>query len=815
MSELRARLHGWREAVDKRLPPWSSRALAGFFIVIGIVLPFAFSSSSAFMNATIIALAYAVMSLGLNIVVGFAGLLDLGYVAFYALGAYSLGWFGSGFFFKAQIHVLVSPVAGTLPGVHLNFILILIAAALICAAAGTVIGLPTLRLRGDYIAIVTLAFGEIIGDVAVNGQSVHVGGGMTLTAGNLGISAVDAPYFPGIGSFGLLNLRPWYWLIFAILLVVLFVNLRLRDSRLGRAWIALREDEVAAVSMGIPLVRTKLLAYAMGARVRRHVGSVFRHLLHRGQRRAVPVRVLDLHPRHGDHRRARVDLGGGRRRDGAGLHQQLPDSRRPQRHPGQAGLQLPAHLGGIRHLRVPAGDRDAAPAAGPDPGTATPARAHGQDRPGGRPARGGSALHRRSDVSATEAPAPPAAAILRAEHVTKTFGGLVAVNDVSFEVPAHSIVSLIGPNGAGKTTLFNMLTGLYRPTEGRIMLGERNITHSRPDVITKYGVARTFQNIRLFGAMTAVENVMVGHHARMRAGLFGSIFRPPWVRREERETREHARELLAYVGLREPVFDRLAAQLPYGDQRRVEIARALASQPRLLLLDEPTAGMNPQESAALTEFMRKLRDELELTILLIEHDMKVVMGVSERVTVLDYGKKIAEGAAGRGPRGPRRHRGVSRKAGVMTTLLEVADIHTYYGAIEALKGVSLTVEAGEVVTLIGSNGAGKSTTLRSISGLTPARSGKITFAGEDITRVPGPRDTHPRDRAGPGGPALLRADDRAREPGPGRAPATRPRDQRRPQPRLRAFPPAQGARAAERPARCPAASSRCSPSGGR
>jgi branched-chain amino acid transport system permease protein len=265
MSELRAQLREWRAAVDERLPPWSSRGLAGLLIAIGIVLPFLFSPANAFLNATIIALAYAVMSLGLNIVVGFAGLLDLGYVAFYALGAYSLGWFGSGFFFKAHIHVLVSPVASALPGVHLNFILILIAAALICAAAGVVIGLPTLRLRGDYIAIVTLAFGEIIVTLAINGQSVHVGGGMTLTAGNLGISAVDAPYFPGIGSFSLLNLRPWYWLIFAVLLVVLFVNLRLRDSRLGRAWIALREDEVAAVSMGIPLVKTKLLAYAIGA----------------------------------------------------------------------------------------------------------------------------------------------------------------------------------------------------------------------------------------------------------------------------------------------------------------------------------------------------------------------------------------------------------------------------------------------------------------------------------------------------------------------------------------------------------------------
>ena len=204
-------------------------------------------------------------------------------------------------------------------------------------------------------------------------------------------------------------------------------------------------------------------------------------------------------------------------------------------------------------------------------------------------------------------------------------------------------VSLIGPNGAGKTTLFNMLTGLYRPTQGRILLGDRNITRSRPDVITGHGVARTFQNIRLFGAMTAVENVMVGHHAQMRAGLFGSIFRPPWVRREEVKARERARELLAYVGLRENAFDQLASHLSYGDQRRVEVARALASEPTVLLLDEPTAGMNPQESAALTAFMRKLRDELALTILLIEHDMKVVMGVSERVTVLDYGKKIAEG----------------------------------------------------------------------------------------------------------------------------------------------------------------------------
>jgi branched-chain amino acid transport system ATP-binding protein len=234
--------------------------------------------------------------------------------------------------------------------------------------------------------------------------------------------------------------------------------------------------------------------------------------------------------------------------------------------------------------------------------------------------------------------------VIRTDHVTKEFGGLVAVSEVSFDVPLRRIVSLIGPNGAGKTTLFNMLTGLYKPTSGRIVLGERDITRSRPDVITSLGVARTFQNIRLFGAMSATENVMIGRHTRMRTGMFGSIFRPPWVRKEERSVRERARELLAYVGLKAQSFERRSTELSYGDQRRVEIARALASDPQLLLLDEPTAGMNPQESEALTEFMRKLRDDLKLTILLIEHDMKVVMGVSERVTVLDHGEKIAEGA---------------------------------------------------------------------------------------------------------------------------------------------------------------------------
>jgi branched-chain amino acid transport system ATP-binding protein len=234
--------------------------------------------------------------------------------------------------------------------------------------------------------------------------------------------------------------------------------------------------------------------------------------------------------------------------------------------------------------------------------------------------------------------------VLDAQNITKQFGGLTAVNDVSFSVPERSIVSIIGPNGAGKTTFFNMLTGFYKPTLGRIAFADSNITGKRPDLIMKAGMARTFQNIRLFATMSAVENCMVGQNSRMSGGLFGSILRTPKVRNEEKRVREKAHEELEYVGIRPRVHDHLAINLAYGDQRRVEIARALASDPKLLLLDEPTAGMNPQESDELTAFMHKLRDERGITIVLIEHDMKVIMGVSEHITVLDHGEKIAEGA---------------------------------------------------------------------------------------------------------------------------------------------------------------------------
>jgi branched-chain amino acid transport system ATP-binding protein len=233
--------------------------------------------------------------------------------------------------------------------------------------------------------------------------------------------------------------------------------------------------------------------------------------------------------------------------------------------------------------------------------------------------------------------------VLVASEVRKEFGGLIAVNDVDFSVPRGKVISLIGPNGAGKTTFFNMLTGVYKPTAGTITFLGEDVTGKPPHAITERGMGRTFQNIRLFQNMTALENVMVGRHARMKANLFNSVIRTPFVRREERAARERARELLAFTGLARK-SEEVARNLPYGDQRRLEVARALATDPQLLLLDEPTAGMNPQESAEFTAFVSRLRDEENLTVLMIEHDMRVVMGVSDRVSVLDYGEKIAEGS---------------------------------------------------------------------------------------------------------------------------------------------------------------------------
>jgi branched-chain amino acid transport system ATP-binding protein len=243
-------------------------------------------------------------------------------------------------------------------------------------------------------------------------------------------------------------------------------------------------------------------------------------------------------------------------------------------------------------------------------------------------------------------------ALLEARGVTKRFGGLLAVHDLDFDLEAGRIVSVIGPNGAGKTTFFNCVAGFYRIDGGKLHFDGQPLQALRPDQVARLGISRTYQNIRLFGNMTAFENVLVGEHRHLHASWIGAVLRTPGVRAEEQRATDEARRILRFVGL-QGKGDSLARNLPYGDQRRLEVARALATQPRLLLLDEPTAGMNPAETAEMTSFIVRLRDELEITILLIEHEMRVVMGISERITVLDYGEKIAEGSPDEIRRNPR------------------------------------------------------------------------------------------------------------------------------------------------------------------
>ncbi len=244
------------------------------------------------------------------------------------------------------------------------------------------------------------------------------------------------------------------------------------------------------------------------------------------------------------------------------------------------------------------------------------------------------------------------APILTTTGITKRFGGLVAVNQFDIQIEEHSISSVIGPNGAGKTTYFNCITGFYVPDEGEINFNGHIIQGLSPDRITRFGIARTYQNIRLFSSMTAIENILVGQHPRLKTTWIEAIIKNRRFHEEEDAALKEARRLLHFVGLK-GLGDQVAHNLPYGAQRRLEIARALASSPSLLLLDEPTAGMNPQETAELTRFIRHLRDELSITILLIEHDMRVVMGISERISVMDFGEKIAEGTPNEIQRNPK------------------------------------------------------------------------------------------------------------------------------------------------------------------
>jgi len=568
---------------------------------------------------------YVLLALGLNIVVGQAGLLDLGYVAFYAVGAYTTA------------KLTLPPVQG---GAGWQPWLALPVAVGIAMAAGVILGAPTLRLRGDYLAIVTLGFGEIVRIVAQNSESLGASRGLT-----------PIPHPASVGPFHFAGSPfPYYLLVVVAVSLAVGMVWRLTNSRVGRSWAAIREDEDAADAMGVNTFAMKLWAFAMGASTGGLAGWIYASKVNfiNPPQFELLISILIL---------SAVVLGGMGSIPGviigAFAIAFLPEYLRTVAAGNTLLRWLNAITGGhasnITEYRVmlfglvlvvmmifrPQGlfpsrrreaeltDIAAEPATTPAPAAAL--------------TMGGGALPQ----AVVERSAATSGPVLELEQVTMNFGGVVAMDKVDLMVPSGHIFGIIGPNGAGKTTVFNCITGVYRATGGDIRLDGATIVGRKPHVITRAGVARTFQNIRLFPNMTAIENVIVGTDARHHTSVPGAVVRTPRHGREEREGRDEARALLRFVGI-ERRADDVARNLPYGDQRRLEIARAMATAPKALLLDEPAAGMNPSEKRALVELIRRIRDR-GLTIVLIEHDMGLVMTVCDRIAVLDFGSKIAEG----------------------------------------------------------------------------------------------------------------------------------------------------------------------------
>ncbi len=622
------------------------RLWAVALLALALAFPF-LGVDGGHIDAAANAYIYVLLALGLNIVVGFAGLLDLGYAAFFAIGAYAYGIVASSqlklpwsdawapLLWLGQVTRVSVEGQPDLVKLQFSFWGMLAVGGLVCALFGVLFGAPTLRLRGDYLAIVTLGFGEIVPVVARNSE--------WLTNGAQGLGGVKTPQLLGF-DFGFQPL-PYYFLGLALVAGGIFVSFRLQESRVGRAWMAIREDELAAGAMGVSHVHYKLLAFAMGAAIG-GLGGVFyvaKLTTATPDMFQFPVSVMVL---------VMVVLGGMGSIRGVVFAALLISALQSTilqeltmyvnalgRAVGSdwlAKVQLITSLelifGIILVLMMLFRREGLFPSV-----RRVAALTHEQQT--ALPSRGA-----RARLSWTETPAAPGTVpILETVGLVKRFGGVAAADGIDLRVGRCELVSVIGPNGSGKTTLFNLITGLMPSDGGTIRLEDQTITGLPPHEIVTRGVARTFQNVRLFNNLTVLENVLVAEHPRLQAGAAGAIFRPPRVRAEERQAVENAIEVLGLFGNRLlPRLDHPAYGLSYANRRRLEIARALATRPRLLLLDEPTAGMNPAETLELIDLVRSLR-ELGITVILIEHKLDVVMGVSDRIAVLDHGVKIAEG----------------------------------------------------------------------------------------------------------------------------------------------------------------------------
>ena len=630
-----------------RISPHARAPLAVLGITVAALSFPLVNQNDADIDSAANALAFAALALGLNIVVGFAGLLDLGYAAFFAIGAYTYGVASSwqlqpawgGFWEPFQWLDLVArfhTAGGDVVHFQVSFWLMLPAAAAVAAFFGVLFGAPTLRLKGDYLAIVTLGFGEIVPIVARNIPSV--------TNGAMGLNGVAAPRFFGF-DFGI-EATPYYYVGVALVAFLILTSQRLKDSRIGRAWMAIREDEVAATAMGVDRVRYKLLAFAIGAAFAGATGTFYVAKLQTAtpEMFMFPVSVMIL---------VMIVFGGIGSVWGVVVGALLLQILQSWFLEDLSGwLHALGRLVGVDWLQhvelassielifglilvlmmlyrrqglIPATRRT---------------RTLSLDEQTVQPAH-----------SASPLPLPPplggegegGGTLLQIADLTVRFGGLVALQSVEFSLPGNSVVAVIGPNGSGKSTLFNAITGLVPTDRGTIRFAGAEIGRLRPHQVLERGIARTFQNIRLFPNLSVLDNIMIGIHARLATGPVGAVLRLPATRGEEAAARQRALDILSLFGNRLlPRADHPAASLSYANRRRTEIARALASQPKLLLLDEPTAGMNPSETLELADQIGSLNKH-GLTILLIEHKLDVVALLADKVVVLDHGEKIAEG----------------------------------------------------------------------------------------------------------------------------------------------------------------------------
>ena len=621
------------------------------------------------------------LAVSLNLILGMTGQFSLGHGGFLAAGAYTSALI-AGRWFEPQLRFWCDGWLHLSVGTGFAMVMLtgVVAGAAVAAVLGLVVGLPTLRLRGDYLAIATLGFSEIL-VVVIQNMRFDVGGKEFNLGGPTGLSLTsmrgewlgdqtdpDSPLAKGVQAYmdSPSYLVGFFW-VFAVALVAVYVVHNIKYATSGRALLAIREDPIASESVGVPTTRYKVTAFVIGAALAGAAGGVLSH--HKSLINPESFRFMSSSYTGSITLVAMVILGGQGSITGSALAAAaltvIPEVLRTGKgwvlfhvygttsiQPGQPGewlsnLEIDKWRMVIYSLVI-IGMMVFRPR-----GILGSYEVTDLVKWVWRKVRGECPVssvqfpetQKKNEVADGLELADAGVVLVEARDVGMSFGGLRAVDGFSLKLRSGELVGLIGPNGAGKTTVFNVLTGVYRPTDGGIWVGGESIVREKPHQICRRGVARTFQNIRLFGNLSVLDNVQIAQHMHHKEGIPSAVLRIPAFFREEGESRDNAMGFLEIFKL-DHLWRERAGGLSYGDQRRLEIARALATRPRVLLLDEPAAGMNPTEKRALMELIQDVRRQFGLTILIIEHDMKVIMGICERILVLDYGKTIAEGTPG-------------------------------------------------------------------------------------------------------------------------------------------------------------------------